>query len=218
MIDSDVFLTNPNTLQDLISKNAVIAAPMLVSEGLYSNFWHGWTDDYYYLRTEGYKPILYREQTGCFQVPMVHSCVLIDLKAVDSDHLTYRPEKVAQYGGPHDDIITFAISANKSAIPMHVCNDANYGYITVPLEQDESLENDYHHLVNTKLEILNEETPLYSNELLKRFTVKPEKDTLGFEKIYMINLLRRQERRKRMMACFEELGLNVTVFNAVDGK
>lgn len=215
MIDCDVFLTNPNTLRDLISKNLAVVAPMLLSEGLYSNFWHGWTEDYYYLRTDGYKPILYREETGCFQVPMVHSCVLIDVRTVDSDRLTYRPENV---GGPHDDIITFAISANKSAIAMHVCNDAGYGFITVPLEQDEPLENDYHHLVNTKLEVLNEGRPLYANEVLKSFAVMPEKDTLGFDGIYMINLARRPERRKRMMACFEELGLNVTVFNAVDGK
>lgn len=218
MIDCDVFLTNPNTLHGLISKKAAIVAPMLVSVGLYSNFWHGWTDDYYYMRTEGYKPILYREETGCFHVPMVHSCVLINLKTVDSDRLTYRPEKVAQYGGPHDDIITFAISADKSGIPMYVCNDANYGYITVPLEQDEPLENDHQHLINTKLEVLSEGEPLYANEVLTKFTVKPEKDTLGFDRIYMINLLRRPERRKRMLACFEELGLNATVFNAVDGK
>lgn len=218
MIDCDVFLTNPNTLQDLISKNTAIIAPMLVSVGLYSNFWHGWTEDYYYLRTDGYKPILYREETGCFQVPMVHSCVLINLNTPDSDYLTYRPENVAQYGGPHDDIITFAISANKSSIPMYVCNEVNYGYITVPLEQDEPLENDYQHLVNTKLEVLSEGKPLYVNTVLEKFTVKPEKDTLGFDKIYMINLLRRPERRERMLACFDELGLNVTVFNAVDGK
>lgn len=218
MIDCDVFLTNPNVLQNLILKNTVIVAPMLVSEGLYSNFWHGWTEDYYYLRTDGYKPILYREETGCFQVPMIHSCVLINLNTFDSNHLTYHPENVTKYGGPHDDIITFAISANKSDIPMYVCNDANYGYITVPLEQDEPLENDYHHLVNTKLEVLNEGEPLYVNEILERFVQKPEKDTLDFDKIYMINLLRRPERRKRMLACFEELGLNVTIFNAVDGK
>lgn len=218
MIDCDVFLTNPNTLHGLISKNTAIVAPMLVSVGLYSNFWHGWTEDYYYLRTDGYKPILYREETGCFQVPMVHTCVLINLNTVDSDRLTYRPENVAQYGGPHDDIITFAISANKSDIPMYVCNDVSYGYITVPLEQDEPLENDYQHLVNTKLEVLGEREPLYANEVLEKFTVKPEKDTLEFDKIYMINLLRRPERRKRMLSCFEELGLNATVFNAVDGK
>lgn len=218
MIDCDVFLTNENTLNNLISKNLVITAPMLLSEGLYSNFWHGWTEDYYYMRTDGYKPILYREQVGCFQVPMVHSCVLIDLRTKESDRLTYQPEKLTEYSVPHDDIITLAVSANKSGMPMHICNDLNYGYITVPLEQDEPLQNDYQHLVNTKLEVLNEEGPLPVSPLLAGFTFKPEKDMLGFDKVFMINLLRRPERRKRMLACFEEVGLNVTVFDAVDGK
>lgn len=39
MVDADVFLTNPSTLSELVSKDLPIAAPMLVSDGLYSNFW-----------------------------------------------------------------------------------------------------------------------------------------------------------------------------------
>jgi GR25 family glycosyltransferase involved in LPS biosynthesis len=34
----------------------------------------------------------------------------------------------------------------------------------------------------------------------------------------MINLVRRPERRKRMKMCFDELGLLVTIVDAVDGK
>ncbi|XP_025835147.1 glycosyltransferase 25 family member-like isoform X2 [Agrilus planipennis] len=34
----------------------------------------------------------------------------------------------------------------------------------------------------------------------------------------MINLLRRPERRKRMMRCFDELGLEVEILDAVDGR
>lgn len=39
MIDADVFLTNPATLKDLVGKELEIVAPMLISDGLYSNFW-----------------------------------------------------------------------------------------------------------------------------------------------------------------------------------
>lgn len=39
MIDADVFLTNPLTLKNLVSKEFDIVAPMLISDGLYSNFW-----------------------------------------------------------------------------------------------------------------------------------------------------------------------------------
>lgn len=114
MLDADVFLTNPNTLDELILKNETVVAPLLKSDGLYSNFWAGMTDDYYYLRTEKYEPILLREEKGCFKVPMIHSAVLIDLRKYFSDSLTYNPEKLSDYDGPTDDIITFAMSANKS--------------------------------------------------------------------------------------------------------
>lgn len=72
------------------------------------------TEDYYYLRTDDYKPILKRERKGCFQVPMIHSAVLINLRRVESDKLTFNASKIDDYNGPTDDIITFALSANSS--------------------------------------------------------------------------------------------------------
>ncbi|KAL3275916.1 hypothetical protein HHI36_020651, partial [Cryptolaemus montrouzieri] len=60
-IDCDVFLTNPETLNYLISKDSIIISPMLASGDLYSNVRHGMNSDYYYYRTKEYKPILYRE-------------------------------------------------------------------------------------------------------------------------------------------------------------
>lgn len=218
-IDCDVFLVNPDTLNYLVSKNFTVVAPLLRSEGLYSNFWYGMTDDYYYQRTEEYTPVLYRENLGCFNVPMVHTCVLIDLRRKESDYLTYVPSRIENFNGPNDDIIAFAISANRSAISLNVCNELKFGYLTVPLEQNDQLNMDYEQMINIKLEVLNEMNELYVNDLLKKFTRElPRKDTLGFDKIFMINLLRRPERRRRMNICFDELGLEVDVLDAVDGK
>lgn len=53
---------------------------------------------------------------------------------------------------------------------------------------------------------------------LKEFVVYPEKDTLGLDHIYMINLLRRPDRRKRMQKLFEELGIQTETIDAVDGR
>lgn len=114
MLDADVFLTNSNTLQNLVLKGETVVAPLLKSDGMYSNFWAGMTAEYYYVRTDRYEPILYREETGCHDVPMIHSAVLIDLRRRDSDYLTYKAEKLISYDGPVDDIITFAVGANKS--------------------------------------------------------------------------------------------------------
>lgn len=217
-IDSDVLLTNPNVLKYLISKNHTVVAPMLTSEGMYSNFWHGWTKDYYYQRTDDYKSILYREKTGCFTVPMVHSCLLIDLNKVESDLLTYVPENIEGYDGPHDDIIAFAISAQQSDIPLHVCNEIHSGYITIPLEREDDLELDKNHLTNIKLDALADGYEIVANPIFESFVTFPRKDTLGFDKVYVINLLRRPERRKRMESCLSELGIEAEIFDAVDGR
>ena len=68
--------------------------PMLPSTGLYSNFWGGMTNTYYYLRTEEYRQILDRKVVGVHPVPMVHSALLIHLRIQESDLLAYSPDLV----------------------------------------------------------------------------------------------------------------------------
>lgn len=114
LLDADVFLTNNQTLLYLVHQNKTLLAPMLKSNGFYSNFWCGMTEDYYYTRTDEYKPILKRENQGCFSVPMIHSATLVNLRRTKTDNLTFIANKVQQYHGPTDDIITLAVAANKS--------------------------------------------------------------------------------------------------------
>lgn len=116
ILDADIFLTNPNTLRNLVLKEETVVAPLLKSDGMYSNFWAGMTPEHYYMRTDQYESILYREEIGCHDVPMIHNAVLIDLRKHDSEYLTYKAEKLINYDGPVDDIITFAIGANKSSM------------------------------------------------------------------------------------------------------
>ena len=40
----------------------------------------------------------------------------------------------------------------------------------------------------------------------------------GFDEIYMINLKRRPERRKRMVATLKDLGIAFKIVDAVDGR
>ncbi|KAE8750935.1 hypothetical protein FOCC_FOCC002363 [Frankliniella occidentalis] len=217
-LDSDVFITEPNALKELIAKDKVVAAPMLSSDGMYSNFWCGMTDEYYYKRTDEYQPIYYREQTGCFHVPMVHSSVIIDLRKAVSNKLTFVPNKIVNYSGPHDDIITFAVGANKSDIPLFVCNDMMYGFVMIPMEQNDPLETDYDQLVNLKLEVLAEFDPLPLSDVMAKYIQYPEPDTLGLDEIYVINLERRPERRLRMERSLKELGIVAKFIPAVDGR
>lgn len=218
-LDMDVFITKSDTLYVLVNEEKAIVAPKLNSLATYSNFWGGMTEDYWYMRSEDYLPILDRKQRGCFIVPMVHSCVLVDLRRVASDALTFNPGNVNGYDGPNDDIITFAISARTVGIDMHVCNSEVYGFIPPPLDDDQRLELDYKQLLSIKLEVLVEHPPLPVSPLLMKYVPPlPKKDKANFDQVYLISLGRRPERRERMYQSFDELGFDVKLFEAVDGK
>lgn len=218
-LDLDVFLTNRDVLLKMVSVEKAIVAPMLNSLATYSNYWGEMTEDYWYTRSDDYIPILNRKQKGCFDVPMVHSSVLVDLARVASDNLTFIPKNLPGYKGPHDDIIAFAISAKNAGLAMHVCNSEVYGFIPPPLEDGQGLQVDVKQLLSIKLEVLVEHPPLPVSSLLAKYVPPPPKiDNVGFDQIYLINLARRLERRDRMYQCFKELGLKVKLFEAVDGK
>lgn len=154
-----------------------IVAPMLRSESLYSNYWCGMSDDYYYKRTDEYHEIYNSQKIGVFSVPMIHSAILINLNYESTRHyLTFdkerliklqqdlkiesynenEAEKCLPYKGPMDDVIVFAISANCSRIPLLISNDMSYGYILQPLEPHEYISNDIEQLLNVKLNIIND--------------------------------------------------------------
>uniref|UniRef100_A0A8D8Q9H1 Glycosyltransferase 25 family member n=1 Tax=Cacopsylla melanoneura TaxID=428564 RepID=A0A8D8Q9H1_9HEMI len=220
-LDADVFLTNPDTLSLLISKNTTAVGPMLKSDGLYSNFWCGMSEKFYYKRTEDYEPILSKKRVGCHQVPMVHSCVLVNLNVDSSDAFTFVPNKLKGYKGPHDDIITFALSTNFSGVHLYVCNDQSYGYVTVPLEKDTGLEYDMEQLLNIKLHAIveTEDHGFPVSPLLSKFLPPPPPaDKLSLDEIYVINLKRRPERKLKMVAATSVLSLEVNFINAVDGR
>lgn len=180
--------------------------------------------DYYYKRTENYKKIRNYEMVGEHAVPMVHSAVLIDLKRISSDLLTFNKTKLnsyhdrKSYNGPIDDIIIFAISANFSRTEMIVSNTGVYGYILVPLDHGEPLSKDAQQLVNTKVSIVTYYSSVNIHPDLAKYVTFPKKRKLDFSEIYMINLKRRPERRIKMELTMKELGLDFQHFEAFDGK
>lgn len=218
VLDCDVFITNPKTLRKLIDTGHTVISPMLRSDGLYSNFWCGMTEDFYYQRTDDYTNILNMHNKGCHKVPMVHSFVLIDLRVLSTDWLTYVPGNLESINVPHDDIITFALSANLSGIAMHVCNDEFYGYVMVPLEVDDGISYDLLQLKNLKLEVLVDNPPMETSHLLSPYVQQPNEAQLDIEKVFMINLKRRPDRRERMLNSLKELNIEAEIIEAVDGQ
>lgn len=202
---------------------------MLLSDGLYSNFWCGMTPEYYYQRTDEYKDIYNYVQRGQFDVPMVHSAVLINLNDKRSDRLTFNKTILGERFSlsehelaliPIDDIIIFALSANYSQMPLKISNDYLYGFVTVPLDIDENIAKDYEQLINLKIMILNDNDngSIDVEPEFERYITYPKPDALGFDRIFMINLERRPDRRLKMERSFKEIGLKVEHFAAVDGQ
>lgn len=231
MLDADVVLENRNTLTQLIDAKQPIIAPMLnASIGeTYSNFWGGMDEMGYYKRAPGYFDILERKRLGVFEVPMVHTALLLDMHLMESDSFTYN--KPEGYDGPHDDIIIFGLNVRKAGMVMHIMNTEYFGIVMVPLESHNTLEQESQHFDFILLEAIDanfidemkigRQFPVDRKELSSSpfiTTTDPTPSKLGFDQIYMINLLRRPLRRERMYKAFRILGIEAKTVNAVDGK
>ena len=169
----------------------------------------------YYKSVPEYRGILRRENAGVHSVPMVHSTLLIDLEGENADKLKYYPVDKT-YTGPVDDIIHFALYAKSVGVSMFVDNEDVYGYMLTRGEFNTVSEeivawHEYYAEV-----LLPQVGALPKSKYLEDRTPAPTK--LGFDEVYMINLVRRPERKNRMMALFDLMGIDVRIFEAVDGK
>ncbi|XP_027197860.2 glycosyltransferase 25 family member [Dermatophagoides pteronyssinus] len=228
-LDADVILTNPMVFRNITSSDQVVIAPMLKSFNTYSNFWAGMDDTGYYIRSDDYLPILERKQPGKFSVPMVYSCVFINLRRTASRLLTFDPLEIQQlideqqtssWKIPYDDIIAFAKSATLNGIELYVDNSEIWGWLPLPIiENKYSYELTRQTLIDLELESLIEGPSFPISSSLEQYVERRENfDTLGVDQIFVVNLARRPERRKRMEQCLNLLGIRAKFKMATDGK
>uniref|UniRef100_A0A4W4GDV5 Glycosyl transferase family 25 domain-containing protein n=1 Tax=Electrophorus electricus TaxID=8005 RepID=A0A4W4GDV5_ELEEL len=92
------------------------------------------------------------------------------------------------YSWAFDDIMVFAFSAHQAGVQMNVCNREHYGFLPAPLKAHQNVEDEVESFTHTITEI------------------------------FLINLKRRVDRRRRMLNSLAALGLEATLINAVDGK
>ncbi|XP_052221589.1 glycosyltransferase 25 family member-like isoform X2 [Dreissena polymorpha] len=231
MIDADVLLENPKVLKILMQQKQTLVAPMLTTEipdSSYSNFWGAMDDHGFYKRVPEYFKVLERETTGIFQVPMIYTAFLLDMRDKRTALLSYIPP--VGYNRAIDDIIVFAFSAKMAEIPMHVVNTEHFGLMNVPLEARHSLAIEREQFQFTRVQSLDDANPDMGpgvDYIIEGRGLVPSphltaplvpKDKLGFDKVYMINLERRSERRVRMLHVFDILGIEAELIPAVDGK
>ncbi|XP_047134313.1 procollagen galactosyltransferase 2 isoform X1 [Hydra vulgaris] len=217
-VDTDNFLMNKETLNILIATQQVIVSPMLRSfdaDGLYSNFWGAMDERGYYKRVPEYFTLLKRETLGVYYVPMVHSTMLIDMRSNLTDTLMFYPIPLS-YSGVIDDILVFAQSAKHSGINLAICNTEVFGFLLNPCAEDWTLED--------KKDFFNDVFLNYAtyNEPLERSVNVPHSFPVPsygiFDEIFVINLIRRQDRFKKMSFLLKELGFKFRHFEAVDGR
>ncbi|CAB1443215.1 unnamed protein product [Pleuronectes platessa] len=213
--DCDNLLTNQDVLWKLMMENKTIVAPMLESRAAYSNFWCGMTSQGYYKRTPAYMPIRKQERRGCFDVPMVHSTYLVDLRKEASRQLAFYPPH-PEYSWALDDVIVFAYSARMADVQMYVCNKETYGYFPVPVRSLATLQDETESFLHTQLEVMVKNPPLEHSSFLSLPPKQPNK--MGFDEVFMINLVKRSDRRERMLRTLYEQELSCKVVAAVDGK
>lgn len=213
--DTDNILTNERTLQLLMAENHSVIAPMLESQTYYSNFWCGITPQGYYRRTPDYFPTLNRQRRGCFAVPMVYSTFLLNLRKEGVKKLAFYPPH-PDYSWTFDDIIVFAYSCLAAEVQIYLCNQVHFGYINVPTPPHQTLEDERLNFVHLKLEALVYGHPMAPSQYIHVPPKHPDK--MGFGEVFLINLLRRPDRRQRMLSSLYEQEISCIVFEAIDGR
>nr|CAB3232784.1 procollagen galactosyltransferase 1 [Phallusia mammillata] len=218
-IDADNILMNPHTLWHLITVDHVVVAPMLNTLGSYSNYWCGQDERGYYQRTDDYFPIKNREKVGVFEVPMIHSTFLIDLTKKASRSLQFWP-LLNDYKLDLDDIIVFSYNCKAAGVQMYIDNRFVYGFMPIPLRVHQTLIEDVEVFNHLLMEVLTEPPVGIGIEIKPLELLKPipKQSKLGFDEIYMINLVRRHDRFYRMKTVLEYQGIHFNHFKAIDSK
>ncbi|XP_066527094.1 multifunctional procollagen lysine hydroxylase and glycosyltransferase LH3 [Hoplias malabaricus] len=123
-IDSDVALTNKDTLRILIEENKSVIAPMMSRHGkLWSNFWGALSPEGFYSRSEDYIDIVQAKRIGVWNVPYITQVFLIR-----GDILRSRLSGVSLfYQEGQDPDMVFCRTVRDQGVFMFVSNRYEFG-------------------------------------------------------------------------------------------
>lgn len=149
---------------------------------------------------------------------MVHTALLINLNHRISHQLSF-DQRPQGYQGPIDDVIVFAHIVASHGLKMYLDNTKFFGYFSMPLDDRYDLADEIDNFIHLKMQAFHDyegRMKLKPSDTLPVYF--PPKTKLGFDNVYLVNLARRPDRLKKMQYCFDELGIDAELFEAVDGK
>jgi hypothetical protein len=189
---------------------------------------------------ELYEDVYSRKRLGCFRAIELFDCYLVDLNASRIHENIDQSADLNNVSVDDDEEISF-IARNKSKnvqetdnqwhgnfilliiseIPMHICNRESFGY-AVPINSNKNVEKaaftfiNTEHLLNGPNRTYNKPFPI-SNFIDEKFLNQQRLRLSVFDKIYVINLEKRKDRRDRIMTTLNLLNLEYELVKAVDG-
>ncbi|CAF0983297.1 unnamed protein product [Rotaria sp. Silwood1] len=221
MFDSMIILLEPEKiLSILISKDKPLMTPLLRStKDMFTSTFY--LNDQQISGFHDYKQIYERKKLGCFLInggikdfyffnfnyPQIR-----DVFLTNKNYEKIQPQTAI-------DVI-----ARENSIPSYVCNREVFGYIPVQFLEtsyDETIIKEFyiHMLIEHQLNGLSQTyLPPIPRTSLINIPLSKEKTKFGLDEIYVINLVRRTDRRERLQATFDILNISVRFFDAVDGK
>lgn len=123
-MDSDVMLTNRQTLKLLIEQNRKIIGPLVTRHGkLWSNFWGALSLDGYYARSEDYVDIVQRKRVGVWNIPFMAHVYLIQGTALRNE-LKERNHFVLEKLDPD---MAFCRNVRELGVFMYITNQHEFG-------------------------------------------------------------------------------------------
>jgi collagen beta-1,O-galactosyltransferase len=215
MFDSTIILLEPDKLFSiLISKDKPLMTPLLRStKDMYTSTFYlnnQQTSGFY-----DYKEIYERKKLGCFPINGgIKDFYFFNFQYSQIRHVFLNKE----HSQPIDVLV------RENSIPSYVCNREIFGYIPAQFLEalyDESIIHDLYiymlieHQLNGPSQTYL--SPIPRTSLINLPTSK-EKTKFGLDEIYVINLVRRSDRRERLQATFDILNISVRFFDAIDGK
>ncbi|CAN0422230.1 unnamed protein product [Lampetra fluviatilis] len=178
-IDSDVVLTNQQTLKILIQQNRGVIAPMVSRHGkLWSNFWGALSLDGFYARSEDYIDIVEGKRVGVWNVPYMSSVYMVNGSLLRAE---LKMKNIFMLNKQDSDM-TFCVNVRALGVFMYITNVVEFGRLITMENYDTShLHNDLRQIFQNPLDwkdkYIHEN---YSKVLTKGYVKEPCPDVYWF--------------------------------------